>query len=151
MTKRKLRKVPTGSQKKAKKKAEPKVELTELQEAFKEMEEGIKDKVKREIKSCMKDKSIMSMLLENQSDHLTRFNTKVYKLFDMKTKRLTASLDKITDINQVIEETLTNVLLAIRQNEYLQAWYPEQHGYPEMKVVGTHPSNIERTQENAND
>jgi hypothetical protein len=32
-----------------------------------------------------------------------------------------------------------NVLLAIRQNEYLQAWYPAQQGYPEMKVVGSHP------------
>ena len=56
---------------------------------------------------------------------------------------------KIKDQNEYIlkgisvaentEETLLNVLLAIRQNEYLQAWYPEQQGYPEMKVVGQHP------------
>jgi flagellar hook-basal body complex protein FliE len=34
------------------------------------------------------------------------------------------------------DETLCNVLLAIRQNEYLQAWYPPQRGNPEQKVVG---------------
>ena len=140
MTKRKLRKVKT----KAERDAEPKVVLTELQEAFKVMEMSIKDKVKREIKACMQDKSIMKMLLKNQSDHLTRFNTKIFKLFEMKTNKMTSSLDRITEIHQIIEETLMNVLLAIRQNEYLQAWYPEQHGHPAMKVAGIHPSKIER-------
>ena len=41
-----------------------------------------------------------------------------------------------------VDETLGNVLLAIRQNEFLQAHYPAQHGYPEMKVTGKHPSKI---------
>ena len=49
------------------------------------------------------------------------------------------TLDKMQETNQTAEETLCNVLLAIRQNEYLQAWYPEQAGYPEMKIVGRHP------------
>ena len=40
-----------------------------------------------------------------------------------------------------VEDTLLNVLLAIRQNEYLQANYPAQHGFPELKVTGTHPAN----------
>jgi hypothetical protein len=40
---------------------------------------------------------------------------------------------------QGAEDTLLNVLVAIRQNEALQAWYPPQQGYPEMKVVGSHP------------
>lgn len=39
-----------------------------------------------------------------------------------------------------VDETLGNVLLAIRQNEYLQAYYPAQHGFKEMKVVGKHPA-----------
>lgn len=41
---------------------------------------------------------------------------------------------------EATEETLMNVLVAIRQQEHLQAWYPAQKGYPEMKVVGRHPS-----------
>lgn len=47
---------------------------------------------------------------------------------------------KITEINIAAEETLTNVLLAIRQNEYLQAWYPAQAGYPDLKITGRHPN-----------
>ena len=39
-----------------------------------------------------------------------------------------------------VDESLGNVLLAIRQNEYLQAWHPAQHGFPEMKVAGKHPA-----------
>lgn len=41
--------------------------------------------------------------------------------------------------NENVEQTLLNVLLAIRQNEYLQAWYPAQQGHPEQKVIGAHP------------
>ena len=48
-------------------------------------------------------------------------------------------LRKLTTINSNVEETLMNVLLAIRQNEYLQAHYPAQCGAKEMMVVGTHP------------
>jgi hypothetical protein len=33
-------------------------------------------------------------------------------------------LEKILSVNQMVEETLCKVLLAINQNEYLQAWYP---------------------------
>ena len=47
---------------------------------------------------------------------------------------------EVARVAQSTEDTLLNVLLAIRQNEYLQANYPEQHGYPEMKVVGSHPA-----------
>jgi hypothetical protein len=45
-------------------------------------------------------------------------------------------------VNECAEETLGNVLLAIRQNEYLQAWYPEQHGFTSMKVSGKHPAKL---------
>lgn len=53
-------------------------------------------------------------------------------------------ITKLTEINDNVDQTLTNVLFAIRQNEYLQAWYPAQSGYPEMKVVGTHPAQAKR-------
>lgn len=47
---------------------------------------------------------------------------------------------KIVDLNEMVDETLSNALLAIRQNEYLQAWYPEQQGHPQQKVVGKWPN-----------
>lgn len=52
-------------------------------------------------------------------------------------------LDGIKHTNENVEEILGNVLLAIRQNEYLQAWYPPQQEHPEMKVVGIHPANLD--------
>lgn len=48
-------------------------------------------------------------------------------------------LIKISLTNQMAEDTLLNVLLAIRQNESLQAWYPAQKGIQESYVVGSHP------------
>lgn len=48
---------------------------------------------------------------------------------------------KIVDLNEMVDETLSNALLAIRQNEYLQAWYPEQQGHPQQKVVGKWPNS----------
>jgi F0F1-type ATP synthase delta subunit len=52
------------------------------------------------------------------------------------------SLKAVSKTNENVEETLGNVLLAIRQNEYLQAWHPEQYGYPAMKVTGKHPAKV---------
>ena len=49
-------------------------------------------------------------------------------------------LDQLSTSNHNLEDTVLNVLLAIRQNEYLQAWYPAQHGYDAMKLVGSHPA-----------
>lgn len=45
-------------------------------------------------------------------------------------------LESVKKTNETVDETLCNVLLAIRQNEYLQAWYPAQGKEPEKKVVG---------------
>lgn len=59
-----------------------------------------------------------------------------------------ARLVKITEINSFAEETFSNVLLAIRQNEFLQAYYPPQKGYPEMKVVGRHPCSTKKIEIN---
>lgn len=51
-----------------------------------------------------------------------------------------STLNSVKTVAENSEETLLNVLLAIRQNEYLQAWYPAQKGHSEMKVVGKHPA-----------
>lgn len=53
-------------------------------------------------------------------------------------------LNETKKTNQIAEETLSNVLLAIRQKEFLHAWYPQQGGYLEMNVVGQHPLKTER-------
>lgn len=46
------------------------------------------------------------------------------------------TLDECLKVMGNADETLCNVLLAIRQNEFLQAYYPAQNGQPEQKVVG---------------
>lgn len=46
------------------------------------------------------------------------------------------SMKKVIKTNEVVDETMCNVLLAIKQNEYLHAWYPPQQGQPEQKVAG---------------
>lgn len=51
-------------------------------------------------------------------------------------------LQDVKHTNENVEETLCNVLVAIRQNEYLQAWHPPQNGFPEMKVIGKHPCKV---------
>lgn len=35
-------------------------------------------------------------------------------------------MKKVIYTNECVDQTLCNVLLAIRQNEYLQAWYPDK-------------------------
>lgn len=44
---------------------------------------------------------------------------------------------------ETIDEMMSLVLVAIRQNEYLQAYYPAQHGFPAGKYVGIHPAKLE--------
>lgn len=43
-------------------------------------------------------------------------------------------------LHKMVDESLGNMLLAIKQNIFLQAWFPEQLGFPEMKVTGRHPA-----------
>lgn len=46
------------------------------------------------------------------------------------------TLDECLKVMNNVDETLCNVLLAIRQNEYLQAYYPAQNGQPAQMVTG---------------
>lgn len=57
------------------------------------------------------------------------------------------AMDGMKRSHESLDETVCNVLLAIRQNEYLQAWYPATKGYGEMMVTGQHPANIQPTPE----
>lgn len=56
-------------------------------------------------------------------------------------------LNMLQEQMEITEGTNTNILLAIRQNEYLQAWYPAQSGFKEMNVVGEHPLVTKRRAE----
>ena len=63
---------------------------------------------------------------------------KFYKFASSHEKYLNEIARKMIDI----EETIDNVFLAIRQNEFLQAHYPAQHGYADMKIIGKHPAKL---------
>lgn len=78
---------------------------------------------------------------------LTTFVKEACTLFLSVQERMENHLEEMremTRINALVDESLGNVLLAIRQNEYLQAHYPEQHGFKAMKVAGVHPANCSR-------
>jgi hypothetical protein len=49
-------------------------------------------------------------------------------------------LTKVLKTMETIDETMGCILCAIRQNEYLQTYYPAQHGFPAMKTTGLHPA-----------
>lgn len=50
-----------------------------------------------------------------------------------------ATLRKTQEILERTEDTVCNMLLAIRQNQFLQAYYPAQKDLPEMYVTGSYP------------
>lgn len=63
------------------------------------------------------------------------------------------TLDRICKLNEEIEATICNVMIAIKQNSYLQAWYPEQQGIDEGNFSGAHPivqKRIERRYADSN-
>ena len=63
---------------------------------------------------------------------------KFYKFASAHEKYLQEIARKMSDV----DETMGNVLMAIRQNEFLQAHYPEQHGFSAMNVIGKHPAKL---------
>lgn len=57
-------------------------------------------------------------------------------------KTYAAVFSESARVSENVNETLGAVLLAIRQNEYLQAYYPEQHGFKAGKYTGQHPAKL---------
>ena len=89
------------------------------------------------------------LLHQKMESEIREVKKETTSLLAMLTKRLNEqkeAISKSISVSENSEETLLNVLLAIRQNEYLQAWYPEQHGFPEMNVIGSHPIKQLKTQ-----
>ena len=68
---------------------------------------------------------VNSIIKKNRSENL-RFTARADEIFMGIFRKLDEHekfLKEITEINRNVEQTLCHVLLAIRQNEYLQAWY----------------------------
>jgi hypothetical protein len=80
--------------------------------------------------------------IENEMSEMKQQNIQLLRFIEEKFDSQKEVLANTSKIAQTTEETLLNVLLAIRQNEYLQAWYPPTDSYTAMKVTGIHPSKI---------
>ena len=60
----------------------------------------------------------MNSFLKNATGYLVEIRKENKDMIDF--------LESVKKTNENVDETLCKVLLAIRQNEYLQAWYPEK-------------------------
>lgn len=76
-------------------------------------------------------------ILKEMSDKERKLMGKIQDKMDKQHKTLIECLQ----VMQTADETLCNVLLAIRQNEFLQAYYPAQNGMPAQRVVGKYVSS----------
>jgi len=90
-----------------------------------------------------KDLKIVLDKIEISLNRILRENVKIIKKIESTINKFDNKMQDNTETIVEAEETLRNVLVAIRQNEYLQAWYPAQRGYPEMKVIGKHPGKYD--------
>lgn len=116
---------------------------TKKEKTVDEKVEDIKDFAYKTLSSIRKEWDSMHRRQDAFLKRMEVYLGKIQKNQEETSTFQNAHLSKIAEISICSEETLLNVLLAIRQNEYLQAWYPEQKGYSEMKVAGLHPQKLE--------
>lgn len=111
----------------------------------KKKEEEKPKKSKNEILEQIKaEKKEFCKTVEKKLDKFIEESRATFLDIRKSMKKHRESSQNLIDITSNCSETLLNVLVAIRQNEYLQAYYPEQKGYPEQKVAGVHPFVAER-------
>lgn len=118
-------------------------ELYDFNELAKRIENSLNcviSKFSKALELIITDQKLFLKQHEEFVDESQKVFSEIKRILKNHDQRIT----KITEINDNIDTTLANVLLAIRQNEYLQAWYPAQSGLPEMKVVGKHPLQAKR-------
>jgi hypothetical protein len=89
----------------------------------------------KDLRQVLTETKRLNQQAEKVQDEIIKWAGKIDKEVEKWEERLV----QISKVNLDVEETLSNVLVAIRQNEYLQAYYPAQQGYPEMNVIGRHP------------
>lgn len=132
----------------AKKKAAKKeiVAYTSPDEMFKDMQKQFDASlsgVLTEVAEMKKDAKDCLTALRFQMKRVEEVFVRFLKETTDKIHSHDVMLEKVHSTNENVEESLCNVLLAIRQNEYLQAWHPAQHGFPDLKVVGKHPIKLQ--------
>jgi len=89
-------------------------------------------------------------IIERKFNKFIADSNKANKLLVDSITKQEKLLKSVANISDNAEQTLLNVLLAIRQNEYLQAWYPAQEGEPETYVVGHHRLRNPQAKESKN-
>lgn len=103
------------------------------------------EKEPRKEKSVSEELAALRREFETMMSIFKRSVRKMDEYVLLSTQRMdefSENLQRVMQTNQAAEETLLNVLVAIRQNEYLQAWTPAQHGYDAIKIAGPHPAKI---------
>ena len=66
-----------------------------------------------------------SNLMSQRMNAFLKSSTEYFVEMKKDTKDMLETLEAVKKTNEEVDSTLCKVLLAIRQNEYLQAWHPE--------------------------
>lgn len=117
-------------------------DLAEHVEKFKKTIEKAGDKIYEDNKKLLRESKNFFASALFKLKHNIKKNADVANYIHGSLLKYEKTLKAIKETNENVDETLCNVLLAIRQNEYLQSWHPAQHGYPEIKVTGKHPAKV---------
>lgn len=130
------------------------VKVEEVKEEVKEMtiDEKWAEIQEKEIETLEKINRALRLQVE-VLEKIRRTDDQAFKTVKEIDKLLSfydEKMEKVIRTNENVEDTLLNVLLAIRQKEFLHAWYPAQGDHLEMKVIGAHPGkNDERLKQPA--
>lgn len=98
------------------------------------------------LKKTIKTLQVKINFLSAQMNQVIQEQKSVNKQVTKQLSEQNKILNQLNNSNTNVEETLLNVLLAIRQNECYKAWYPQQMGYPDIKVTGPHPIKLSQIQ-----
>jgi len=85
------------------------------------------------------------LIEERMSELKQSFNNDACSLTNQ-MKKNEAIMRESNRINELAEETMCNVLLAINQRDFLHAWYPDSENHKGTYVVGQHPTQLRNTE-----
>lgn len=103
------------------------------------------------IKQMVKDNKVFLTQMQQISDRISQHLEKNILKLEKSLNRYEKTLKEIKNRHVIVEETLCNVLLAIRQNEYLQAWYIKKTDTLKDGMNTQYPSTLDECWEVAND
>jgi len=106
------------------------------------IEEKIEEAIQIERAEIVEELGVKAESIRKRVDSLCKNTeatfTAMLKTFCTHEDILNTMLKKMDSI----DEMMGLILVAIRQNEYLQAYYPAQHGFPAGKYPGIHPAKL---------